>query len=231
MSQYVATRKPPRTVVDLKPDVILLATGAEPYIPPIPGLTPDSVLLAEQALQQDNRTPDGTILIIGGELAGCETALHLAQKGYSPLVVEMREALCIDTEPRSRAVLLNYLEEYGVRSMLSCRISSIDEHGATICKQGQEEKIICSGIILATGYTPRTQLADALANKGIRFYSIGDCTIMVPESTMPCGRQTLLLKCFEHVHYNITIRRPHRNETIRLQTVYTHVFHLQCIPF
>ena len=90
-------------------------------------------------------------------------------------MVEMREALCIDTEPRSRAVLLNHLEEYGVRSMLSCRISSIDEHGATICKQGQEEKIICSGIILATVYTPRTQLADALANKGIRFYSIGDC--------------------------------------------------------
>ena len=169
------TEASPRTVVDLKPDVILLATGAEPHIPPIPGLTPDSVLLAEQVLQQDNRTPGGTILIIGGGLAGCETALHLAQKGYSPLVVEMREALCIDTEPRSRAVLLNHLEEYGVRSMLSCRISSIDEHGATICRQEQEEKIICSGIILATGYTPRTQLADALANKGIRFYSIGDC--------------------------------------------------------
>lgn len=44
----------------------------------------------------------------------------------------MREALCMDTQPRLRAVLPNHLEEYGVHSMLSCRICSINEHSATV---------------------------------------------------------------------------------------------------
>lgn len=155
---------------------MLLAVGAEPVIPPIPGLAPERFLLAEQVLQQQGPAPGQDVLIIGGGLVGCETALFLAQKGCHPLVAEMREDLCMDIEPRSRAVMLLHLKEYGIRALTSCRVARIGEGEAILCTPGHaEEHLPCSCIVLATGYRPRTALAEALRGMDMPVYGIGDC--------------------------------------------------------
>lgn len=76
-----STKATPSLVSELAPDVVLLAVGSEPVIPPIPGLAPERFLLAEQVLQQQGPAPGQDVLIIGGGLVGCETALFLARNG------------------------------------------------------------------------------------------------------------------------------------------------------
>lgn len=79
-----STKATPSLIAELAPDVVLLAVGAEPVIPPIPGLAPERFLLAEQVLQQQGPAPGQDVLIIGGGLVGCETALFLAKKAAIP---------------------------------------------------------------------------------------------------------------------------------------------------
>ena len=171
-----STKATPSLVSELAPDVVLLAVGSEPVIPPIPGLAPERFLLAEQVLQQQGPAPGQDVLIIGGGLVGCETALFLARNGCHPLVAEMREDLCMDIEPRSRAVMLLHLKEYGIRTLTSCRVDRIGEGEAVLCRTGHaEEHLPCSRIVLATGYRPRTALAEALRGMAVPVHSIGDC--------------------------------------------------------
>ena len=171
-----STKATPSLIAELAPDVVLLAVGAEPVIPPIPGLAPERFLLAEQVLQQQGPAPGQDVLIIGGGLVGCETALFLAKNGCHPLVAEMREDLCMDIEPRSRAVMLLHLKEYGIRALTSCRVARIGEGEAILCTPGHaEEHLPCSCIVLATGDRPRTALAEALRGMDMPVYGIGDC--------------------------------------------------------
>lgn len=88
----------------------------------------------------------------------------------------MREDLCMDIEPRSRAVMLPHLKEYGIRTLTSCRVDRIGEGEAVLCRTGHaEEHLPCSRIVLATGYRPRTALAEALRGMAVPVHSIGDC--------------------------------------------------------
>ena len=74
------------TVVDkaviaaAKPDCVLLATGAKPLLPPIPGL--DLSIVADAWEVLENRKETGRrVVVIGGGAVGVETALFLAEKG------------------------------------------------------------------------------------------------------------------------------------------------------
>ena len=70
----------PELVQNLHPEVVILATGIVPLIPDIPGIQIDKVVTAQDILSYKVRT-GLKVVIIGGELVGCETALFLALQG------------------------------------------------------------------------------------------------------------------------------------------------------
>ncbi|HLZ18867.1 MAG TPA: FAD-dependent oxidoreductase, partial [Smithellaceae bacterium] len=71
-----------------KPDFVILATGGEKIVPPIPGIDREFVCDAWQIL--DGRiAPKENIVVIGGALIGMEVADFLTQKGKAVTIVEM----------------------------------------------------------------------------------------------------------------------------------------------
>ena len=69
-----------KTINDLKPDVVIAATGGSPLIPQIPGIKGKNVVTAEDVF--DNKVKIGQeVVIIGGGTIGCEIALHTAKMG------------------------------------------------------------------------------------------------------------------------------------------------------
>ena len=63
-----------------KPDALILATGAVPIAPPIPGADQPHVCQAWDALR--NRVLTGRqVVVVGGGAAGVETAMLLAENG------------------------------------------------------------------------------------------------------------------------------------------------------
>ena len=74
------TKVDKKLIEAMEPDYVLLATGAKPLLPPIPGLDLPHVADAWDVLE--NRVETGTrVIIIGGGAVGVETALFLSEKG------------------------------------------------------------------------------------------------------------------------------------------------------
>lgn len=75
-----------KTVEMHSPDAVVVATGSVPVIPTIPGIDKRNVVVAVDLLK-NNEDTGKHIIVVGGGLVGCETALHLAQKGKSVTVI------------------------------------------------------------------------------------------------------------------------------------------------
>ena len=58
-----------KTVGELKPDVVIVATGARPLIPAIPGVKGDNVVLAEEVLL-GSKPVGQEVVIVGGGMVG-----------------------------------------------------------------------------------------------------------------------------------------------------------------
>ena len=81
-------------VEETRPDVVLVATGAKPLVPPIPGVEREEVVTAWDVL--GGREVGRRVLVVGGGLTGLETAEFLAEQGKEVVVVEMLKRVGAD---------------------------------------------------------------------------------------------------------------------------------------
>ena len=74
------------------PDAVIIAAGSSPLVPPIPGIHGENVTIVNNYYLEKEKVGD-EVVVLGGGLAGCEAAIHLAQEGKKVTIVEMREEL------------------------------------------------------------------------------------------------------------------------------------------
>jgi pyruvate/2-oxoglutarate dehydrogenase complex dihydrolipoamide dehydrogenase (E3) component len=171
----------PKMIGDLKPDVVVLATGAFPILPRIKGLDSKKVRLAEDILQNPIDQAK-SVVIIGGGLIGCETASHLLDKGITSItIVEILDDVSADEEKISKKVLLRKLMEHGVRVLLETHVERI-EKGRVFVKNkiGEHSYIGADLVVVATGYKPDQRLYNKILKKyghlSSHIFCIGDCS-------------------------------------------------------
>ena len=119
--------------------------------------------------------PGKNILMIGGGLVGCETALHLQKTGHNVLVVEMLDRIAKDSYGMYREALLLEMEKCGVSYLVNATCKEICEDGAIIAQNGALRKLEADTVLYALGMRPNDshQLKQAAGN--IPIYVIGDC--------------------------------------------------------
>jgi 2,4-dienoyl-CoA reductase-like NADH-dependent reductase (Old Yellow Enzyme family)/thioredoxin reductase len=157
-----------------QPDVVIVSVGAEPIIPDIPGVDRPSVLLAAAA-----HAPDAAIgqrvVVIGGGQVGCETGLHLAQKGKQVTIVEMLDDVAMDANIMHRRGLMLELQR-AVTIRTGRRCVEITETGVVVEDAvGTRETLNCDTVVIAVGYRPRTEVVDALLESAPEVMIVGDC--------------------------------------------------------
>ena len=164
------------TVVDKKlinaegPDHVLLATGAKPLQPPIPGLDLPHVADAWDVLE--NRVATGRrVVIIGGGAVGVETALFLAEKGtisadilkflfvnraepFETLftmatkgskeisLIEMMDRMGKDIGKSTRWGMMQDLGRFGITTVTSGKVTKITETGLEFIQAGPDGDIL-----------------------------------------------------------------------------------------
>ena len=79
-------------ILQAKPDVVIIATGSTAIVPKIPGVEKRNVLKAVDLLL-GKVTAEDTVVVAGGGLVGCETALYLAERGKKVTIVELLDLL------------------------------------------------------------------------------------------------------------------------------------------
>ena len=169
-------------VREVKPDVLVVATGAEPWIPNIPGADGKRVVSAHDVLGDKVDLLPGNVVIVGGGMVGCETAETLADRGDNPIIgrtdvtlLEMVDDVALDTAPQSRDLLMQRLREKGVRILTSAKVIEFLEDGIVLERDGREETLRgVDRIVLSMGVKSVDSLSAQVQEEVAEVYAIGD---------------------------------------------------------
>jgi 2,4-dienoyl-CoA reductase (NADPH2) len=163
-------------VEQYNPDVIIVATGAEPIIPSIDGVNRENVYLAWDVLAERVYVEGDEVAVIGGGGVGVWVSRFLVERGKRVTIIEMLERLAQDVGVTTRWVELMLLRKHGVRILTRAKALRIVEGGLYIEKDGREEFVRAESVILAVGSKPNRALAEKLKEKfGEKVYMVGDC--------------------------------------------------------
>ena len=162
------------------PEVIIVAVGADPLVPEIPGIRKEKVLTVVELFENKELQIGKEIVVLGGGLIGCEVSWYLASQGRSVKVVDIlsRDEILQDEHPTNRSMLIRNMEKEGVKILGKREVARIEEEGAVVKgEDGREEFLRADNIVLATGFRPKTNLRNALSRASLNaeVYFVGDC--------------------------------------------------------
>ncbi len=168
------TRATPQAIKKVSPDVVFIATGSQPSIPPIPGIKQSNVVTAVDVLLGKKNIGEN-VVIAGGGSVGAETALYLAQQGKKVTLIEMTDKIAVEVFDESRGQLLRLLNENKVNQLTESTIQEILPDGVRIKTKTGEQKISGDTVILALGMKSDNSLTDQMQQSGFEVVNIGDC--------------------------------------------------------
>ena len=148
-------------------DKIIVGTGAVPMNPPIPGIDGSNVVNVIDAHKNKELLKGENIVICGGGLSGCDSALELAtEEGKKVTIVEMADAIAKDVMFINAASLIPMLASAGVKTYTSSKVTSIDSDGVYVQKaDGTSELIKADTVVTAFGMVKNNKLAEEIKSK------------------------------------------------------------------
>jgi len=164
----------PETVTSLSPDVVILATGSIPVLPPVEGVDKPIVIPVNQALNNHSQIGENTV-VIGGGAIGCEVALHLSESGRQVTIVEMLPDIGAQLESMTKKLLIRKLRDNGVRIKTEFRLSKVEDNGVWVTDDKEEVFIGADAVIIAVGSRPDDSLYRQIQTLGYEIHQIGDC--------------------------------------------------------
>ncbi|NBB25578.1 FAD-dependent oxidoreductase [Porphyrobacter sp. SLTP] len=136
---------------------IVIASGAEPVVPPIPGIDSSGYLTSEtmwDAFAQMDTAP-ARVAVLGGGPIGCELAQALARLGSQVTQVEMADALLGREDADVSALARSVLEADGVRVLTGHKAVRIEDRTLIAEQGGQEVRIPFDVLLVAVGRKAR----------------------------------------------------------------------------
>jgi 2,4-dienoyl-CoA reductase-like NADH-dependent reductase (Old Yellow Enzyme family)/thioredoxin reductase len=168
------------TIYKLKPDAVVVATGATPYRPFNPGVEKGHVCTYLDVFG-GKVEPGKKVAVLGGKLIGCEVAEYLSDKGADVILIEPTGALCADAGTRTKWLLMERLDKNEkIDKRLKTNIEKINNTSIVVQKDGKTEEIEgVDMVVLALGGISDRTLGDELEweSKISEIYTIGDCEL------------------------------------------------------
>lgn len=152
----------------------VLATGSEPLIPPVKGLT-DIDYFTNETIFDNDELPDHLVILGGGPI-GLELAQAHRRLGARVTVVEMAQPLARD-DPELAKVVVNNLRDDGVNILSESRIEFVERYGerriaVRVRTGGQQQNLEVSHLLVAAGRKRVVEGLDLHA-AGVRFSQDG----------------------------------------------------------
>ncbi len=158
---------------------VIVATGAQNSVPPIPGADGVQVVSAWDVLDR-KAVVFGKVAVIGGGLVGAETAEYLAHQGAKVTVIEMLDGIAKEESNTILPTMMADFKKYGVELLANTRVESI-KSGCIDCirtvKAGENEtkeevKVSADFVVMAVG---TRKVRPELSGLTVPASYIGDC--------------------------------------------------------
>jgi len=138
---------------------IIIATGASPLVPPIPGLDQVDFLTSDNLWQL--RQLPRRLLVLGGGPIGCEMTQAFARFGAEVTQVEMAPRIMGREDPEVAEFIRQRFVAEGVRVLTSHAATEVLQRGGEkvlVCEaEGTRVEIPFDAILVAVGRRPRTE--------------------------------------------------------------------------
>ncbi len=168
------TELTPQQAAAEKADVVMVAIGAKQIVPPIPGI--DSSKVTDlHALHQSPPALGQKIVILGGGLVGCESAIYLDSLGKDVTIVEMKEDWAADSYFMHKNAMNMYIRDSRIKIHVQTTAKEVTDQGLLCTTPDGELLLPADNILLAAGMRPDRAAADAFYNTAPRVFQIGDC--------------------------------------------------------
>jgi 2,4-dienoyl-CoA reductase (NADPH2) len=189
-------------IEEIKPDVVILATGGIPAVPEIPGINNHNVVSSSELHRKVKFylkwfgprilgwltrfwMPLGKrVVIIGGAIQACELAEFLVKRGRRVTIVDTAEALGEGLVPERKNRLFWWFQKKGVTTLSGVEYVEITDKGLTIItREGDRQTLEADSIVPALPLAPDTGLLKSLEGKVPEIYAIGDCRepLLIPD--------------------------------------------------
>ena len=157
--------------------IFIIATGARPAVPAIPGLVTVPYLTSTTALELEELP--SSLLVIGGGYIGAELAQMFARAGVKVTLV-CRSRLLPEAEPEISAALTGYFEDEGITVVSGIAYRAIRKIDGgvslTVTRDGQDIAIDADQVLITTGRTPNIE-GLGLAEHGITVSTKGGIVV------------------------------------------------------
>jgi NADH:flavin oxidoreductases, Old Yellow Enzyme family len=160
-----------------EPDAVVVATGSDDIVLNVPGIHKANVCTASEVL---NGTKDAgrRVVVVGGGLVGCETALWLSQAGREVTIVEMLDDIILAGTPiphMNRIMLIDLLKQQHVKSITRSSLFEVKAESVSIIDRNfRRTELQCDTVITAVGYKSDNKLFKKLNGKVENLYVVGD---------------------------------------------------------
>lgn len=134
---------------------LLLCTGSETVIPPIPGLAETEYWTSREALQ--TKELPASLVIIGGGVIGMEFASFFNSMGTEVHVVEMLDKILGPMDKELSEMLQAEYAKRGIKFYLDHKVTAV--HGGEVTVEKEDESFVISGekVLLSVGRRPVTK--------------------------------------------------------------------------
>lgn len=142
----------------LTADRVLIATGASPFIPSIPGLAESSYLTNESLFELEERP--ASLIVLGGRYVALECAQMMARLGTKVTILQRSDRILPTETPDLTDALTGYLQEEGITVVTNVTTKRVRRDSGNVVVEadvnGQSQQFIASHLLIATGRRANT---------------------------------------------------------------------------
>ena len=165
------------TIDEVAPDALVVAIGAKPILPDIPGIDSKHVVSAIDVMRDISKFKGSKAVVIGGGDVGCETACYLSDNGFEVTVVEIQPKILIeDTNMVMKIHLEDLVNKKGIRVLTETSVTRVIPEGIEILRPDERLWGLDADLVaVAINQEPDKDLIKELCLKAEEFHVIGDC--------------------------------------------------------
>ena len=163
-------------------DQLLIATGSQPAIPSVPGLTDVPYLTSDLLSSADDpwgtelREQPRSLLILGGGYIALELGQMFARFGAEVTLVTRGSTILSGYEPEIAEALTEILQEEGLRIVTGAQVRGVRSDGEGVAlslhRHGSQQTFTAEQLLVSTGRRPNTQ-GIGLERAGVEIDSAG----------------------------------------------------------